>query len=39
MSILKQAGLVEAKKLGLWMWYRRNEAALREFTRTLKENL
>jgi ArsR family transcriptional regulator len=39
MSILKKAGLVEAKKLGLWMWYRRNEGALREFTRALKENL
>jgi DNA-binding transcriptional ArsR family regulator len=39
MSILKQAGLVEAKKLGLWMWYRRNESALREFTKALKENL
>ena len=39
MSILKRAGLVEAKKLGLWMWYRRNESALREFTKALKENL
>jgi DNA-binding transcriptional ArsR family regulator len=39
MSILKKAGLVEAKKLGLWMWYRRNEGALREFTRALKEDL
>jgi len=39
MSILKQAGLVEAKKLGQWMWYRRNETALREFTRELRENL
>ncbi len=39
MSILKKAGLVEAKKLGQWMWYRRNETALREFTRTLRESL
>lgn len=39
MSILKKAGLVEAKKLGLWMWYRRNEGALREFAKALKENL
>ena len=39
MSILKQAGLVEAKKLGQWMWYRRNETALREFARELRENL
>lgn len=39
MSILRNAGLVEAKKLGLWMWYRRNETALREFTRTLRRHL
>ena len=39
MSILKKAGLVEAKKLGQWMWYRRNEVALREFARTLRESL
>jgi len=39
MSILKKAGLVEAKKLGQWMWYRRNETALREFARELRENL
>jgi len=39
MSILKRAGLVEAKKLGQWMWYRRDETFLREFARTLRENL
>lgn len=39
MAILRKAGLVEAKKLGLWMWYRRNEPALKEFARSLKENL
>jgi len=39
MSILTKAGLVEAKKLGLWMWYRRNEAAIREFTGRLKDSL
>lgn len=39
MSILKSAGLVEARKLGQWMWYRRKETALREFARTLKESL
>jgi DNA-binding transcriptional ArsR family regulator len=39
MSILTKAGLVEANKLGLWMWYRRNEAAIREFTGRLKESL
>jgi DNA-binding transcriptional ArsR family regulator len=39
MSVLSQAGLVEAKKQGQWMWYRRNETALREFTRALRANL
>jgi ArsR family transcriptional regulator len=39
MSILKKAGLVEATKLGQWMWYRRNEAALRAFARELRESL
>ena len=39
MSILKKAGLVEAKKLGQWMWYRRKESALREFTRMLPKSL
>lgn len=39
MSILKKAGLVEAKKLGQWMWYRRNEEALRNFAQALRKTL
>ena len=39
MSILIKAGLVQGKKLGQWVWYRRNEPALRDFARTLRENL
>jgi len=39
MSVLKKAGLVEAKKLGQWIWYRRNDAALRQFVRRLRANL
>jgi len=39
MSVLREAGLVEAKKLGQWMWYRRNEPALREFARRLRKSL
>src|SRR5580693_661118 len=39
MAILKKAGLVEAKKLGQWMWYRRDETALRDFSRGLRESL
>jgi ArsR family transcriptional regulator, arsenate/arsenite/antimonite-responsive transcriptional repressor len=30
MSVLTKAGLVDAKKLGLWMWYRRNEKLLKQ---------
>jgi DNA-binding transcriptional ArsR family regulator len=39
MSILTKAGLVEAKKLGQWMWYQRNETALRDFARKLRDSL
>ncbi len=39
MAILKKAELIEAKKLGQWMWYRRNEAAIRQFTRALRREL
>jgi DNA-binding transcriptional ArsR family regulator len=39
MAILTRAGLVDAKKIGLWRWYRRNDAVLREFTRSLKKQL
>lgn len=30
MAVLKKAGLVQAQKQGLWMWYRRNEKSLRQ---------
>ncbi len=39
MSVLKKAGLVEAKKEGQWVWYRRNEGGLREFAHSLREML
>jgi ArsR family transcriptional regulator len=39
MAILRKAGLVEARKLGRWMWYRRKESALREFTLALPKSL
>lgn len=35
MSVLTHAGLVRAEKEGLWMWYRRNEKALKEVARAL----
>lgn len=30
MAILSKAGLVTAEKLGLWVWYRRNEKLLKQ---------
>ena len=39
MGVLQKAGLVEAKKIGQWRWYRRDETALREFARKLRESL
>ena len=39
MAVLEKAGLVDAKKEGLWRWYGRNEAALKAFTRKLQRNL
>jgi DNA-binding transcriptional ArsR family regulator len=39
MAVLSKAELVEAKKIGHWMWYRRNEGNLREFARSLKGSL
>ena len=35
MAILRKAGLVHAEKHGLWMWYRRNEKALKELARAI----
>ena len=39
MSVLKRAGLIEATKLVLWVWYRRNEAAIRALNRELKNKI
>jgi DNA-binding transcriptional ArsR family regulator len=39
MAILTKSGLVEARKLGQWKWYRRNEPVLREFSRKLRDSL
>ena len=39
MAVLQKAGLVEAKKIGQWMWYRRHEAGLRGFLRQLQVEL
>jgi DNA-binding transcriptional ArsR family regulator len=39
MAILTKAGVVEGKKIGLWVWYQRNEAVLREFGKALRKSL
>jgi DNA-binding transcriptional ArsR family regulator len=39
MAILKEAGLIQAQKQGQWMWYRRNEKAISEFARVVRETL
>lgn len=39
MAILKRAGLVHAEKLGLWMWYRRNEDFLKELGEAVYKGL
>jgi DNA-binding transcriptional ArsR family regulator len=39
MSILTEAGLVEAVKQGQWRWYRRNETAIRRLLKTLRTKL
>jgi DNA-binding transcriptional ArsR family regulator len=39
MGILHKAGLVESQKQGHWRWYRRDETAIKEFAKTLRETL
>jgi ArsR family transcriptional regulator, arsenate/arsenite/antimonite-responsive transcriptional repressor len=38
MKVLRDAGLVEAEKIGQWMFYKRNEKALKELARVLNES-
>ena len=35
MKVLREAGLVDAEKVGQWMWYRSNEKALKELSRAI----
>jgi ArsR family transcriptional regulator len=39
MAILQKAGLVDTQKEGHWRWYQRNERAIKQFSRTLRETL
>jgi ArsR family transcriptional regulator len=39
MGILQKAGLVETQKQRQWRWYRRNESAIRQFVKILRQTL
>jgi ArsR family transcriptional regulator len=39
MAILAKAGLVQAQKEGLWMWYQRSEKALKELGEALSSSI
>ena len=39
MGVLTKAGLVQAQKQGLWMWYRRNEKSLKELASAISGNI
>ena len=39
MSILRKAGLVAGEKHGLWMWYKRDEKALKDLAQSLNAEL
>lgn len=39
MKILADAGLVTGQRRGQWMWYRRDENAVKEMTRRFREEL
>jgi DNA-binding transcriptional ArsR family regulator len=39
MAILAKAELVHATKIGQWMWYRRNQAAITRLLRALRQTL
>jgi DNA-binding transcriptional ArsR family regulator len=39
MKILAKAGLVEAEKIGQWMWYRRNEKNLKDALNALRDEV
>ncbi len=39
MKILKKAGLIETAKSGTWVWYRRNEPALKGLRNTIADEV
>ncbi|MEI2467002.1 ArsR/SmtB family transcription factor [Niallia taxi] len=39
LSMLHKSGLLEAKKIGQWTYYRRNEETIRKLSKWIKEEL
>ena len=39
MKILAEAGLITCERRGQWMWYRRDETAVRQMTKRFKEEI
>jgi len=39
LSVLQQAGLIQATKYGQWSYFSRNEALIQEFVDTLQQSL
>jgi ArsR family transcriptional regulator len=39
MKVLENAGLVISQRRGQWMWYRRDETAVKEMTRRFREEV
>lgn len=39
MKILGKVGLVQGERRGQWMWYRRDEAAVKQMTRRFREEI
>jgi ArsR family transcriptional regulator len=39
MKVLADAGLVIGSRRGQWMWYRRDEAAVKQMTRRIREEV
>jgi ArsR family transcriptional regulator len=37
MRVLAESGLIRGEKIGLWMWYRRNEANIKALLREVRE--
>jgi DNA-binding transcriptional ArsR family regulator len=39
LRVLRQAGLIESRRVGQWMWFRRNETNLRHLSKGLRDEL